>query len=565
MDTSRDIRPPSPLHDAVLQHLPLEDPIALRRCLVKLHCLVNSTVPINTLPAEVLAEILRFARLRRPPHWSFTTVLLVCHHWYDIAISWPSLWSDITIAMPLRILEVYSSRSRGAGLSLTTQGGRTAIGAPPDALLRALSPHFHRVAQLDTCSSQPWIEHRMEQLSSLIVNDDIINPLARFAPARSQVITLAGDRFPRLESLILRQLRVQVNLANLRSLTSLTMERVSHASWNALLVALSSCPALQYLEIDSPKVHSVTFPTHGNSDVIKLRYLRGLILDHFDEHSGLSFLLAHLYLPRAAKIAISTDMGEGHDLVTGGFNELSTLIADTIPVNKTFLPVFSAIRDVQVTVSSPRLQVVVSTPKEAPASTPSTSFALSCTLRDRWNTRAVQEQIMLELPMVFPASLSTLHICVKDDDDGNYYGPYGVNLAEVWRGLYDAFPQIEDLCLGGPNAIFFDDFLGDFGPGASLQHLPLPWPKLKRVWFEYTATADGALLGGPDESMRIILAITTTMCNRRDAASAEPLQHLTVILPTLGVQVGMCLSRLRSTTQKLVVRDIRGQGIVLEN
>ncbi|KAH9835224.1 uncharacterized protein C8Q71DRAFT_109382 [Rhodofomes roseus] len=369
------IRPPSPFPDAVVQHLRLEDPASLRKYLVKLHCLLNMTVPINQLPTELFAEILRFVRLQHPRHWSFVTVLLVCHHWYDIAVSLPMLWSDVTIAMPLHILEMYLTRSGDVSLSIAMQGQRTPASASPASLLNALSPHSHRVAQLDTCSSYPWIEHRMERISSLTIDDcdDMLWTFFASIPPPNGAISIHGDRFPNLESLTLCEVRVPASIASLRSLTSLKLDYVPYASWNALLDALGSCPALECLVLDSPiaPFESIVPPIHAGQNIVELRHLRRLDLSNFDlddvdfEYPSLSFLLAHLSLPRTVRIDISTDFGEYDEQDS---NELSTLLAGIIPADKTALPVFSALQGVQVTIGSQHLELVASGRDEAQTS-----------------------------------------------------------------------------------------------------------------------------------------------------------------------------------------------------
>lgn len=68
----------------------------------------NSLVPINQLPPEILGQVflawvLLWRRLRKEklesrygPMW--TLILLVCRHWYDIAVSTPALWDTFAVS-----------------------------------------------------------------------------------------------------------------------------------------------------------------------------------------------------------------------------------------------------------------------------------------------------------------------------------------------------------------------------------------------------------------------------------------------------------------------------------
>ncbi|TFY56559.1 hypothetical protein EVJ58_g7567 [Rhodofomes roseus] len=392
----------------------------------------------------------------------------------------------------------------------------------------------------------------MERISSLTIDDcdDMLWTFFASIPPPNGAISIHGDRFPNLESLTLCEVRVPASIASLRSLTSLKLDYVPYASWNALLDALGSCPALECLVLDSPiaPFESIVPPIHAGQNIVELRHLRRLDLSNFDlddvdfEYPSLSFLLAHLSLPRTVRIDISTDFGEYDEQDS---NELSTLLAGIIPADKTALPVFSALQGVQVTIGSQHLELVASGRDEAQTSGPS-SFTLSHAMHGRWNKGYLQEQIVNELPMVFPSSVLTLRILVQGEDDN--YDTFGNN----WSRLYSAFPHIEDLCLGGPDPLFFN-FLRDIGPDTPSQHEPLPWPKLKSIRFEFTATEDGVPFpGSAAESEQVVRAITSSMCNRRDATSVERLQHLTLVFPQKEFWP-MEIAKLQSTTQTLVV------------
>ncbi|KAH9926704.1 uncharacterized protein B0H18DRAFT_1005195 [Fomitopsis serialis] len=514
MDT---IRIPSPLPDDVWRHIPTDGPMALQKWLVKVHFFVNLAVPINRLPDELLAEILQIVRFDRPSDWSFSTVLLICRHWYYIAVPSACLWSDITIGMSLPLLHTYLRRSRGRAFRFLRE-----------LRTRVLSPHFDRVTELHTFSSQPYIEHRMEQLSSLTI-DDALPP--HFTPGPEEegatVIAIRGDRFPKLESLTLREIEPVANIVDAHCLTSLTLDSLWHETWSEVLNLLKGCPVLEYLTMVSLEAGStavaVTDDVRRNR-IIEMRRLRALSFRDCIERAGIAYLLAHLALPFTAEIAIVVNLDEAdREELMEDVDLWDTSFADAIPEDKTFLPVFSAIQTVKTTINDDRLTVLAFTQKERGSGTPSVTY--SCALGNMINTKHIHKEIMRDMSMVFSPSLSMtgLHIQVKGHENYDCFVT-----TENWKSLYTKFPHIVDFYAGGPSSSFFDDFLPDLGPNPNT---PLPWPKLQRITFENTATE-----AEPDESNNIIDSIIISMHNRRDAAAAgsvERLQHLHLEFPRM--------------------------------
>ncbi|KAH9911244.1 uncharacterized protein B0H18DRAFT_1128996 [Fomitopsis serialis] len=166
------LRTPSPLPADVLVRLHPQDPSDMRDWLVKISVIVNSTVPVNQLPPELLTEILQILRTDCPRDWSFVAVLLVCRHWYHAAVSSSRLWTKSARGMPLPLVETYLRRSRRAGLSLQVDTQAKCPEDSQDALLNMLFPHFDRVTHLETYSSQPYIKHHMRRLSFLSLHHD---------------------------------------------------------------------------------------------------------------------------------------------------------------------------------------------------------------------------------------------------------------------------------------------------------------------------------------------------------------------------------------------------------
>jgi len=546
------MRIPSPLpDDPDTRQIPTHDDAAPSNWIIKIHYYLNLEVPINRMPDELLAEILQIVRDNCPPHWSFVTVLLICRHWYFTAVSSSSLWTYITTSMAPPVLETYLRRSRGANLSLSTPVACAALSQ--NALLNVLAPHFDRLVDLYTSSFQPYVEHRMEQLSSLVIDDTLPPDSGSTSP---EVIAIRGDRFPKLECLTLRAIEPVARIVDAHSLTSLTLEDLWYETWSGFLDLLKGCPALEDLTLISLTTESTAVAAVGRRPIIALQHLQRLKFRDFDDRGGISYLLVHLALPSTAEIDIVIDMNPGldEDILKDFMDHpdlWETSFASVIPADKTSMPMLSTIQTVKTTISDHRVKVLASALKEPCAGTQSVTY--SCALRQLFAIDYMQAKIMHDLGTVFSSTLTALHIRVHSHD--NYW--LGGRSNEKWRRLYNLFPQIQDLYVGGPFLGFFADFLPDLGPDLPLKHLPLPWPKLRRITFENTATKKER-----NESDAIAESIITSMCNRRDAVLGERLQCLTLLFPAqrLNLYTGMSLMKLWGVTEQLVC-TVRGRSV----
>ncbi|KAH9926707.1 uncharacterized protein B0H18DRAFT_1118780 [Fomitopsis serialis] len=405
---------------------------------------------------------------------------------------------------------------------------------------------------MSTTSSQTYIEHRMELLSSLIIDDRSPLPQNHATPPSHNIVTIHCDHFPKLNFLTLRDIGPVARIVNGHSLTSLKLQALLHDTWDELFDLLRSCPALEYLKLASLEAESTAIDDGASHHIVEMRHLRTLTLKDFCEPRGMLSLLAYFALPRTARINVSTYMNAGDiDDEPGGSGE--TVFAHMFPEDKTSSSVFSDIRSMQIVLSHKCLDLGASTSKVPSADT--YSITASCNLvGSQFNPKSIQKQIMLELCTALSTSLKTLHIHVEAHDD---YG--GGSATESWKSLYTAFPRLEYLYAGGPSISFFADFLRDLGPDLPVQPSPLPWPKLKLIKFANTSTKED-----PVESEVLIQSITTSLCNRRDAASGKCLRRLTLVFPEAPPRLETYLGQLRRVTAKLVY-TVRGERIVLDN
>ncbi|TFY52760.1 hypothetical protein EVJ58_g9831 [Rhodofomes roseus] len=330
----------------------------MRSWLTKLSIVTESTSPVNKLPLELLTEIFEFVLPPRCEHheeWSITTVLLVCRLWHDLAVSSPTLWTSIAGNMPLQVLQVYLRRSCKSPLVVVARA--ETFGAPQDDLLSTLVPHFDRVGHLDIHGFQArsYVAYRMELLSSMHIQDRCDSD------SLEQELVIHDDHFPALKSLTLVTLEARPRIVGtLSSLTSLALRGVAFYTWDELFCFLGSCPALEDLVIERFGIFSewsrAEDPVRLTRDrpIIELQHLRELYCAPRWDHETITFLLANLSLPSTAKIGIlmylDFENEECADILAMGQSvdlPESTVIAGIVPEDKTFLPIFPAIRAVQ--------------------------------------------------------------------------------------------------------------------------------------------------------------------------------------------------------------------------
>lgn len=120
---------------------------------------LNALLPIARLPPEILGEIFSFYLLatKAIDSWSsqdyrWLVVTHVCHHWREVALNTPGLWTVIAVPGNLERTQAYISRSKQAPLrivSLPTHDSVTPETQERDLeCLQLVAPEFHRAETL---------------------------------------------------------------------------------------------------------------------------------------------------------------------------------------------------------------------------------------------------------------------------------------------------------------------------------------------------------------------------------------------------------------------------------
>lgn len=102
----------------------------------------NAKVPINRLPGELLLEIFYVHKLSSALRIGLTHV---CHHWRELALTSPLLWTAICLEDRVEFVDACLRRSAVAPLTIVS---RCYI-EDELALMKFIAPHIGRIRALD--------------------------------------------------------------------------------------------------------------------------------------------------------------------------------------------------------------------------------------------------------------------------------------------------------------------------------------------------------------------------------------------------------------------------------
>lgn len=235
------------------------------------HCkLVNKSVPISSLPNEILAAIFdtghRLQGHEGPRHPEFVILVSsVIRHWRNVAIDIPRLWTRINRAkfqVQTESTATYLHRSKSSPLDVTVEiGGHN--GDSGEALddvrpfVELVKPHMSRIRHLSIISaSDDSLLYLLEVLrltaapllQSFSISSISYSDLGLFTEPR----TILADGAPSLTSVSFKEIGLQCGQPPLGLVTSmvLLLGDVDMGSSHALFCSmLSSAASLLHLEV----------------------------------------------------------------------------------------------------------------------------------------------------------------------------------------------------------------------------------------------------------------------------------------------------------------------------
>ncbi|KAI0630973.1 hypothetical protein C8Q77DRAFT_1074872 [Trametes polyzona] len=292
-----------------LDHTIEELEARLRDLRVERERLLAKRALVSRLPPEILSRIFELG-----VHESLElleTLCLVCHHWRDVALACPTLWSYILIdsgwgwRLPawFRKLQAYLRRSQAAKLYIDLDLRYVDDIVDTQAVLGALKPEFSRCFSFTVWVSS-WPRLRVVQENIVDLGPALENLYLQMDDADSEEagpFNVLAQPCPRLTQVKLEQVPVEcidVPMPVLHSL-SLFPDRRLHSSnkigypFTKLMATITASP-LHVL-----RVYQAVFTLDVTDDLFsvtphlyELSELEGVCFDHVDTSSMTLFLQA---------------------------------------------------------------------------------------------------------------------------------------------------------------------------------------------------------------------------------------------------------------------------------
>ena len=313
----------------------------------------NTLAPISSLPPEVIAAIfflLRGVRLPDPDHGlpeSFLAlrVAQVCHHWRQISLENPLLWShfDFTTVSPAGATEILA-RARMTPLSLVAidPSYRRWDDARFFSFQKELQTHTFHTFYLRLDISGSVLNKTLE---GLIFPAPILETLSLSVERKSRASVVPDTLFdgtaPKLSSLRLSNCDISWKSSLLKGLKTLEIRRSPTAVMPHLTVwlgALEEMPQLERLVLDSASPRSPSVPYNPEYFVTLPS------LSHLDIYAPVldcGLALSHLTLPVLTSLCVTA---RADNLTARNVKEISPYISkyshgrqDTRPLRSVFI------------------------------------------------------------------------------------------------------------------------------------------------------------------------------------------------------------------------------------
>ncbi|KAH9930952.1 uncharacterized protein B0H18DRAFT_119822, partial [Fomitopsis serialis] len=309
--------------------------LAVRRYLLNLQSAFNSTLPVNTLPNEVLVEILRLASASDDSGAWMTAATGVCQYWRDVTLNTPVLWTNIDLSASPRFITLCLDRSRGAGLSMHLPRPEPQLEylerAKIDfsAITPLLDSHHSRITNIDLYID---IHHDSETSSLWQVLDGSIPALCSLdvEVAESPLPWTPGP-LPYLRSLSLTRVTpdwTKLPLSQLTSLKLCLVELPEDGPFASLLNVLKACASLEAFNCDFAHEGLGRLDRRNQHEVDRIMSLpRMRHIQLSGNGRGIKNLLARISLPRCARASLQPSSSAYSDSPS-----------EDRPVLKAFLP-----------------------------------------------------------------------------------------------------------------------------------------------------------------------------------------------------------------------------------
>ena len=313
----------------------------LREEELRLKGLLNATLPVNQIPADILALIFtlcpspvtdRGARSRsddsyQVSNFSWLHLTLVCRYWRDLTHGMPALWRGVDVRSTPPWLTLCLDRSAQCTLDLAFHSPKF---SPEN--FKDLLPHRHRIRSL-------WFnevdETWLETLCSLLRHDmkalETLHYPRKWSKRDSKCsaeLSLTHQHHPLLQSVTLAGMKVSCDPPMYTKLVSIDFEsckcNISFPHFAELLKASKNLRTLRLYEVLN---HLGTpTPRKPSQDVVELPHLRDVILEG-DSPRSYAALLSYFQFPNVEYLAVN-----GEKATLGSLDQLAQLLpSDATP------------------------------------------------------------------------------------------------------------------------------------------------------------------------------------------------------------------------------------------
>lgn len=452
------------------------------------------TCPINSLPPELLVEILTYADpgTRVRVGWKLglpyrLVMMAVCRHWRSVIIDNARFWRIIEVYRHLDWLALSLERSRTSPIHV-----RFHMEGPDFAqTMHALAAHTGRIVEL----THPHL--RVDQPQTLAMTQGLMSMLRSLnlgiRPRRVQLgtltlptLTIPDKDLPTLQRLSLFGMAIAAPTSVLSRLRVLKL-----AGWNyfavdvdttRFLAMLSACTSLECLTL----VHTYgrlrydSIP-EGAGPVVTLPRIREVGL--MDTYQSISHLLSHIILPTNVDLRLAVDQ-------TLSFTGLMSAISEFLPEGecRDRLAILRALTDLRVHVAPERdghANIIEGIVRDGAVrrgsfvlSVPASGDQLGCPA----SRNIVYRDIMGRLCDNFPCDATLTALFCSGDIDA-------LGMPEDWsNNLLAHYPRLRDLVIydtecGGSMRSLFEALTGrvpsDPVTGQGFQPL---CPDLENIW-----------------------------------------------------------------------------------
>ncbi|RDX45884.1 hypothetical protein OH76DRAFT_1407449 [Lentinus brumalis] len=320
-----------------------------QRSILEIDELLNSTLPINSLPNEILVKIFRSIQTEpwilegRLIEWSWLPIQAVCRLWRRVICSNPLSWRTITVYSRHEWLQICLERCSDVHADVTLYDGSLDTDT-----LAVLSQWTSAVRSLTIMNLEG---HRKESFTSwltarrwpILEKMDVAGLSHHFIDALPPAdIGLTIENAPSL-----RDLRLQARAfhpptegslyPHLRTLQLILCEWP--ISFGRLLDVLESMTSIEDLRLEKTFIHTVGMPDAQHARTVTLPRLRSFTLE-LNRYLPITLLLASLNLPAVTSVRVQIDASE----------QGPHTIADTLPRGRSSAlnPILDAITSVYV-------------------------------------------------------------------------------------------------------------------------------------------------------------------------------------------------------------------------